>query len=283
MINIRMALEQALQRLDRLNPDSRLEAELLLGHILNKNRAYLYAHPEVVLCQDQLDAYTHTVNLRLQGSPIAYITNTREFWTLSLKVTHATLIPRHETERLVELVLELITNQADTHILDLGTGSGAIALALAKERPNWHIDACDASNEALTVAIENAASNKITNVNFYHSDWFKALPPKRYHAVVSNPPYINEHDPHLKQGDVRFEPQSALVSGQQGLADLQYIIKHSTKRLVPNGLLLLEHGYDQKVQVETILNRSGYKNIQCWKDIQGHDRVSGGWYLDSTA
>ncbi|MCL9685494.1 peptide chain release factor N(5)-glutamine methyltransferase [Legionella maioricensis] len=277
MINIRTALEQALQKLDQLAPDSRLEAELLLGHLLNKNRAYLFAHPEELLSPTQLNQYQQLIEQRAQGIPIAYLTGTREFWSLSLKVNEHTLIPRHETERLVELALELLPNKPDIRVLDLGTGSGAIALALAKERPFWDITACDYSIEALDMARKNAQDLGISNVSFYHSDWFNNLPDVSYHAIVSNPPYIAEHDPHLKQGDLRFEPLSALASGQDGLADLQCIINRSYNYLLPNGLLLLEHGYDQKNGVRAILDKIGYRDIHCWQDIQGHDRVSGGY------
>jgi release factor glutamine methyltransferase len=280
-INIRAVLGQALQQLDKFDPDSRLEAELLLCHLLNKNRAYLFAHPDELISQAQLDLYQQLITQRSQGIPIAYLTGTRDFWSLSLKVNQHTLIPRHETERLVELALELIPNKPDTRILDLGTGSGAIALALGKERPNWSITACDNSKDALQIAKENAQHLGISNVFFHHSDWFTTLPDTHYHAIVSNPPYIAEHDPHLKQGDLRFEPLNALASGQDGLADLQYIISHSYNCLLPNGLLLLEHGYDQKIGIRAILNELGYNNIHCWQDIQGHDRVSGGWRPDS--
>lgn len=278
MISIRKALEQASHQLDALDTDIRLEAELLLGHLLNKNRAYLYAHAEDDINAEQLEAFHQLIAQRASGIPIAYLTGYRDFWSLTLKVNSHTLIPRHETERLVELVLELLGKQSNISVLDMGTGSGAIALALAKERPDWEISACDASEEALKIARENAADLGLKNIYFYHSDWFSALPEKKYHAIISNPPYINEQDPHLNQGDVRFEPRSALVSSQEGLADLQYIIQHGYDHLLPDGLLLLEHGYDQKTDLETILNRLGYKNVQCWQDIQGHDRVSGGWH-----
>lgn len=278
MIDIRTALDNALQQLDKIRSDSRLEAEILLSHVLHKNRAYLFAHPEVVLTREQLEAYQDLITKRAEGIPVAYLTGYRDFWSLTLKVNEHTLIPRHETELLVELTLELVPNQNNTHILDLGTGSGAIALALAKERPNWIITACDQSEHALKVAQENAFILGISNVHFYHSDWFNTLPKQQYHAIISNPPYIAEQDPHLNQGDIRFEPLKALASGQDGLADLQYIIQHSYEHLLPNGLLLLEHGYDQKIYLSTILNKLGYKNVRCWQDIQGHDRVSGGWH-----
>ena len=277
MIDIRSALEQALLTLDKAHFDARFEAELLLGHLLGKNRAYLFAHPEKTLTDEQWSNYQALIKNRAQGTPIAYLTGQREFWSLPLKVSPDTLIPRHETELLVELALKNLPNEPNLKILDLGTGSGAIALALASERPDWQISACDASVHALEIAQENAKQLQISNVHFYLSDWFDSLPNTHYHAIISNPPYISENDPHLLQGDVRFEPLRALVSSQEGLADLQYIITSSYERLVPNGLLLLEHGYDQKFSIRAILNKLGYCNVCCWQDIAGNDRVSGGW------
>jgi release factor glutamine methyltransferase len=267
MISIRTVLGK--------NPE--LEAEILLCHVLKKNRAYLFAHPEELLSQEQVEIYQSLLVERTKGVPIAYLTGEREFWSLNLKVNRHTLIPRHETELLVELALDNIPNKPDVCILELGTGSGAIALALAKERPQWQVVACDVSEEALLVAKENAQHHKLTNVSFYHSDWYSNVPKRQYHAIISNPPYISEHDPHLQEGDLRFEPRSALASAQQGLADLLLIIKQGYDYLLPNGVILLEHGYDQKLNVRAILNELDYKNVQCWQDIQGHDRVSGGW------
>lgn len=256
------------------NPER--ETEILLGHVLEKSRAYLFAHSEELLTPQQLETFQYFMAQRAQGIPIAYLTGQREFWSLNLKVNRHTLIPRHDTELLVELTLAFIPNQPDTYILELGTGSGAIALALAKERPNWQVIACDISLEALQIAKENAQSHGIKNIRFYQSDWFGNIPQRQYHAIVANPPYIAENDLHLHQGDLRFEPRNALVSSQEGLADLQYIIEHANEYLLADGKLLLEHGFDQKINVHAILNRLGYKNIRCWQDIQGHDRVSGG-------
>lgn len=267
MISIRAALGQ--------NPS--MEAEILLCYSLNKSRTYLFAHPEELLSPKQLETYQNLMTKRAEGIPIAYIIGEREFWSLNLKVNQHTLIPRHETERLVELALEHIHNHSETCILELGTGSGAIALALGKERPHWKIIACDLSEEALNIAKENARNHQINNVHFYQSDWFSKIPQRKYHAIIANPPYISEHDPHLQEGDLRYEPRNALVSSQEGLADLQYIIKQSYEHLLPDGLLLLEHGFDQKSKVHTILNELRYKSVQCWQDIQIHDRVSGGW------
>lgn len=273
MINIGQALEQGITELD-----NSLEAEVLLAHVFKKNRAYIFAHKTDFITPEHLEHYHQLVKQRLSGIPIAYITGTREFWSLPLKVNQHTLIPRHETERLVELVLELVPNEPNKRILDLGTGSGAIALALAQERPYWIIEACDISAKALEVAKDNAKTLGLTQVQFYQSHWFDQLPYKHYDVIVSNPPYIAHNDPHLTQGDLRFEPLNALVSSQEGLADLQYLIEHSRKWLVPNGLLLLEHGCDQKNQICAILNKLDYKMVHCWQDLQGHDRISGGRY-----
>lgn len=281
MIEIRRALTDAMQRLSPLTPDARADTETLLSHVLGKNRAYLYAHPEKTLSASHAAAFEQLVLARIKGMPVAYLLGYRDFWSLSLKVTPDTLIPRHETERLVELALELLPEQTPKRILDLGTGSGAIALALAIERPHWEIDAVDYSLDALAVAQDNAKTHHIHNVRFIHSNWFAALGNTRYHAILANPPYIHPNDPHLKQGDLRFEPQSALVSGQDGLADLQYIILHSKEYLLPEGLLLLEHGFEQKNQINAILNGLNYKNIHCWQDFLGQDRVSGAWLSDS--
>ncbi|USQ14558.1 peptide chain release factor N(5)-glutamine methyltransferase [Legionella lytica] len=267
MISIRAALGN--------NPE--LEAEILLCYVLGKNRAYLFAHPEELLTKEQYETYQSFLVKRAQGIPIAYITGEREFWSLNLKVNTHTLIPRHETELLVELALEKIPQDSQAWILELGTGSGAIAIAIAKERPNWNVIACDFSQEALQVAQENAQRHQVPNLSFHHSNWYSALPKRQYHAIISNPPYIAEQDPHLQEGDLRFEPRSALASAQDGLADLHLIIEQGYDYLLPNGLILLEHGYDQKLKVRAILNELGYKNVQCWKDLQGHDRVSGGW------
>lgn len=254
-----------------------IDAEILLSHVLQCNRAWLYAHPDTLLTEQQQQQYQDLIQQREQGMPIAYLTGEREFWSLSLKVNTHTLIPRHETELLVELALILLPHEQSLRILDLGTGSGAIALALAHERPSWQIDACDRSAAALDTAKDNAAALDIHSVNFYQSDWFQALPQHSYHAIIANPPYIAPTDPHIQQGDLRFEPLEALVSEEHGLADLQHIITHSYARLVPHGLLLLEHGYDQKTSIQAILNKLGYDRVTTWQDPAGHDRVSGGY------
>jgi release factor glutamine methyltransferase len=277
MIDINAALLKATNQLATDNHNARLESEILLAHILMKTRTYLYAHAETILTQVQWKAFQHLVSQRIAGVPIAYLTGTREFWSLPLKVCEDTLIPRPETELLVELILTILGNKPHAKVLDLGTGSGAIALACAVERPDWQISACDCSSKALQTAEENAARFNIANVHFYHSDWFTKISTKqRFDVIVANPPYIAANDPHLFRGDLRFEPHLALVSGEDGLTAIKHIIQHSLARLRTGGLLLIEHGFDQKSAVGSMLNDYGYKQVQCWQDWQGNDRVSGG-------
>ncbi|KTD80493.1 peptide chain release factor N(5)-glutamine methyltransferase [Legionella waltersii] len=278
MTDIQQALKQATARLNTVHESARLESELLLAYVLKKKRTHLYTYPEQELKQEELELFFNLLEKRLLGEPIAYLIQEKEFWSLPFKVTPDTLIPRPETELLVELALKLIPNRDKTTLLDLGTGSGAIAISIAKERPNWIIHACDSSKKALNIAIENAKSLSVENIHFFHSNWFSELPQLQYHAILSNPPYIAQDDVHLKQGDVRFEPICALVSGKDGLSDLQYLLNEGLNYLLPNGLMLVEHGFEQKDKLSAILNGLGYLNTHCWQDLQGHDRVSGGWY-----
>ena len=229
------------------------------------------------LTNTQQEAYQALVTTRCEGLPIAYLTGTREFWSLPLHVCKDTLIPRPETELLVSLCLSLLKDILHATILDAGTGSGAIALALASERPDWQVLACDISEAAVAIARHNATHLHLPNVHICCSNWFDRITTPLFHAIVSNPPYIAKDDPHLKQGDVRFEPQGALISGADGLESLTHLIEHSYDRLLPGGLLLLEHGFEQKRAVTTLLNQRGYNNVQSWQDWQGHDRISGGW------
>jgi len=276
MTNIKSALDKATQLLAAVSPSARLDAELLLIKILNVSRTFFYAHPEYTLTPTQQEQYQHLLTQRVAGTPIAYLTGTREFWSLPVHVSKDTLIPRPETELLVELTLSLHNDTSSATVLDLGTGSGAISLALASERPNWSLLACDKSEAAVNAARDNATQLGINNLNVLCSNWFDSIPIQQFDVIVSNPPYIAEQDPHLNQGDVRFEPRDALVSGHDGLDALHYLIQHSQEWLIPGGLLLLEHGFEQGSAVTAALKLCGYQDVQCWKDWQGHDRVCSG-------
>lgn len=256
---------------------AQLEAEILLAFTLNKPRSYLRAWPQNRLEKWHLNRYRQYIERRAHGEPIAYILGSREFWSLELKVTPDTLIPRPETERLVELALEKIPNNSRYNLADLGTGSGAIALALAKERPLCHIIATDASPQAIDVAKFNRNRHTLTNVKLIQSHWFDQLKDmQNFDIIVSNPPYIASDDPHLQQGDLPYEPMNALVSGPEGLNDIHQIITGSAAHLIPGGWLLLEHGYDQGQAVRQLLNKHGYDEIQCIADYAHNERVSMG-------
>ena len=276
-----MMLRDARHRLSAalsLEPDvAGLEAHVLLGHALKKPRAYLLAHPEVEIDDANLASFTALLNRRLTGEPIAYILGQREFYGFEFNVSPDVLIPRPETELLVELALALIPSNQARQVLDLGTGSGAIALTLAKLRPQALVTAVDASPQALAIARQNAIQLKVSNIRFIESDWFEALDPSsHFDLIVSNPPYVAGNDPHLQQGDVRFEPLQALQSGTDGLQDIRRIAKESLRFLPVNGHLLFEHGYNQKDACAALLRALGYSDIQCQRDLGGQDRVTSG-------
>lgn len=256
--------------------EARIEAQMLLQRALGVPRAYLLAHPEQMLEAGQQAAYDAMLQRRLQGEPVAHILGEREFFGLSFKVTPATLIPRPDTELLVELALQRIPPQGSFRVLDLGTGTGAIALSIAHARPDAAVVAVDASETALAVARENARRIAIRNVSFVQSDWFAALGGQRFNLIVSNPPYIAAGDEHLSQGDVRFEPMSALASGLDGLDDIRRIIALAHGYLERSSWLMLEHGYDQAQRVRDLLQRYGYSDVFSANDLAGVERVSGG-------
>lgn len=254
----------------------RVEAETLLLHVLGKPRSWLFAHADAVPEADVQTAYSTLIERRVAGEPMAYILGHRGFWSLDLEVTPATLIPRPETELLVELALARLPRQAGAAVLDLGTGSGAIALALAHERSQLRVIATDASAAALAVARRNAQRLGIGNVTFLPGDWLAPLRGQRFHLIVSNPPYIEAADAHLAQGDLRFEPVSALASGADGLDAIRRIVGAARSHLEPAGWLLFEHGWNQGGAAQALLREAGYLQVFTAQDLERRDRVSGG-------
>ena len=251
-----------------------LDGQLLLCHVLGKGRTYLYTWPEREVCAEEWEAYRALVARRKSGEPVAHLTGWRGFWSLELEVSPATLIPRPETELLVELALELLPTDEPLAVADLGTGSGAIALALAHERPRWRITAVERSPEALAVARRNGERLGFTNVEFLEGSWFEPLADRRFDLIVSNPPYVEENDPHLAQGDVRFEPVTALTAGPDGLDDIRHLAATAHHHLNPNGWLMMEHGYNQGEAVAAILKANGYQSVTTHPDPAGHLRAT---------
>ncbi len=271
MPDVRHMLAAATQQLGE-----RLDAELLLLHVVHKPRSWLFTHADDVLDMDVQSAYANLIGRRAAGEPVAYITGQRGFWSLDLEVTPATLIPRPETELLVELALQSLPADAACSVADLGTGSGAIALAIARERPHAQVVATDASVDALVVAQRNAQRHAIGNIAFAHGDWLAPLVDRRFDLIVSNPPYIEAADPHLGQGDLRFEPTSALASGADGLDDIRRIVHDARAHLHPGGWLLFEHGWNQGDAARALLHEAGYVEVFTAPDLEQRDRISGG-------
>lgn len=259
------------------SPSARLDAELLLAHVLGKPRSYLCTWPEHEPSAEQVAAFQALLARRCQGEPVAYLLGRQGFWSLQLIVAPHTLIPRPDTELLVETALQLLP-ATPLAALDLGTGSGAIALALASERPAWRLTGVDRIDEAVALAERNRAALQLDNASFQPSHWFSALGGQRFALIVSNPPYIRSDDQHLSQGDVRFEPASALVAGRDGLTDLREIIAQAPDHLEHGGWLLLEHGYDQAAAVRELLLARGFAQVESRRDLGGHERISlGSW------
>lgn len=256
------------------DPDTRHDWETLAGHALGRSRAWLFAHADLVPDAAQRAAIETLFAARRAGTPVAYLTGRRGFWTLDLAVTPAVLIPRPETERLVELALARIAPDAAVAVADLGTGSGAIALALASERPRASVLATDASADALAVARANAERLGLANVAFAQGDWCAALGTRRFDVIVSNPPYIAADDPHLDQGDLRHEPPAALASGADGLDAIRAIAAQARAHLEPGGWLLVEHGFDQGPAVRALFAANGYADIDTARDIEQRERVT---------
>ncbi|WGV99582.1 peptide chain release factor N(5)-glutamine methyltransferase [Vibrio sp. YMD68] len=279
MLTVEQTLNSAIAALQESGSESpSLDAAVLLCHSLNKPRSFLLTWPEKELTRQQGDDFKNLLERRIAGEPIAYIVGEREFWSLPLKVSPTTLIPRPDTERLVELALDKSVGQSGS-ILDLGTGTGAIALALASEMPERTVIGIDLKQDAQHLATENGKRLGITNARFLSGSWFSPLDSgTKFALIVSNPPYIDENDPHLSLGDVRFEPMSALVAQENGLADIRTISEQAIGFLEEGGWLMFEHGFEQGAQVRDILIALGYQYVVTEKDYGNNDRVTlGQW------
>ena len=267
-ITVRRALAQA-----GLAP---IDAQALLVHVLSRDRAWLVAHATDPLTADQVRAFFSLARRRREGEPVAYLTGVREFFGLPLAVDRRVLVPRPETETLVEWALRTLPADRPLRVLDLGTGSGAIALAIARARPQATVVATDRSPDALAVARGNAARLRLSNVEWLRTEWFAGLGGARFDAIVSNPPYVAEGDPHLLEGDVRFEPPQALVSGPDGLEALRVIVAGAGNHVVSGGWLAVEHGYDQAAAVRGLLQQAGFGELESLRDLSGIPRVAVG-------
>ncbi|WP_171964507.1 peptide chain release factor N(5)-glutamine methyltransferase [Cronobacter sakazakii] len=272
-------LKQAIDRLTA-SESPRRDAEILLAFVTGRTRTFILAFGETALTDDELTRLDALLARRAAGEPVAYLIGQREFWSLPLEVSPATLIPRPDTECLVEQALARLP-ATPCRILDLGTGTGAIALALASERPDCHVTALDVIPEAVALAKRNAQRLGIDNVTILQSHWFSALTDVRFSLIVSNPPYIDGDDPHLSQGDVRFEPKSALVADDAGLADLETLVTEARRFLEDNGWLMLEHGWQQGEAVRELFTRAGYQAVETCRDYGGNERLTLGNYRDT--
>lgn len=275
MTSIHEILRKSPGELKQASDTPRVDVEVLLAFVLKKTRTFLFSHPEYLLSPAEQNHFQDLLTERKKGMPIAYLIQQQAFWSLPFKVSPHTLIPRPETELLVERALYHIQDIPHAQVLDLGTGCGEIACAILHERPDCFVTAVDISEEALAIARFNAKALHLDHLYFCQSHWFDALPHgKPFHLIVSNPPYLAEHDPHLKQGDLRFEPQSALCSGEHGLDALTHLIQTARSYLLPHGWLCLEHGYQQKKALRALLEKHHYQMITTHQDYQGHDRVT---------
>jgi len=273
-MDINQAIVAATARLKPSSDTPALDAQVLLAHALGQDRTYLIAHLRDELSPDQQARFDDYIARRSAGTPVAYITGQQEFWSLPLTVTPDTLIPRPETELLVELALDRMSRHDPLTIADIGTGSGAIALAIASERPNWQVLATDVSAAALEVAKANATRLKIPNIEFREGENLRPLDDLQFDMIVSNPPYVPEDDPHLHAGDVRFEPRGALVAGMDGLDVIRSLVSGSKSNLKEGGWLLIEHGYDQEQAVYNLFIDAGYQNVECYRDLADVPRVT---------
>jgi len=272
--SIRSILYRAARFLEQESDSPRLDAELLLVHILGKNRSFVYSHSETLLSSEQIDHYEHLLQRRHGGEPLAYLIESKEFWSLPISVTQQVLVPRPETELLVELALACFLPKQTIRVADLGTGSGAIAIALAHERPHWQLVATDISKSALKIARKNAKALALQNINFLSGHWFAPLKNLRFDLIICNPPYIDSCDPHLDRPELGYEPRQALVSEDHGLGDIKHIIKKAPHHLVRNGFLILEHGYNQGASVRKLFEQRGFSAVSSRRDLSGQERAS---------
>ncbi len=273
-MKIHDTLKQATEQLSPSSNSARIDAEILLGHLLNKPKSYLYAWPELELSAEQYAAFSTLLTRRQQGEPIAYILGKKEFWSCELSVSPATLIPRPETEQLVELALAQLPENNTCRVLDLGTGSGAIAIAIAKERPHCQVLATDCSTAALSVATRNRDHYCLHNLQLQQSNWFENIEHGlQFDIIIANPPYIAPDDAHLTRGDLRFEPSQALSSRKQGLADLYHIAEYARNYLKQQGWLMMEHGFDQGPALIKKLHALAYDHIEDYPDYNNQPRA----------
>jgi release factor glutamine methyltransferase len=274
-------LKMTVTRLDAVSSSPQLDAEILLHAITGIHRAMAYARPEQILTNEQVEDLQLVMARRERGEPIAYITGTQEFWSMPLTVSPAVLIPRPETELLVERALELVSLEEPSRVLDLGTGSGAIALAIAHARAHAQVTAVDLSQEALAVAASNQRALNIANLELKHSDWFGSLGEQHFDVIVSNPPYIATDDPDIDPNVVAYEPKLALIAGTTGLEALDRIAREACAHLAPNGWLVFEHGWKQGADVRSTLVQNGYSHVRSRPDLAGHERVTEGQWNET--
>lgn len=275
MVTVAEMLRQA--QLDIAHsPSARLDAEVLLCEVMQCDRGQIYSHPERSLAGQQVALFQSLIQSRQRGTPVAYITGKKEFWSLELSVSEDTLVPRPETECLVEAALQMIPEDTAFNLLDIGTGSGAIALAIGSERPYCNILATDISPNTLAIAEQNVARHQLHNVRFLLSDWYQEVPPVLFDMIVSNPPYIRQDDEHLLQGDIRFEPELALLGGIDGMQSIRQIISKARGHLVDGAYLFIEHGADQGGLVRDTLLQHDFRKIKTIRDLSGQDRISYG-------